>query len=59
MALHDDFEGICGRILHRIPLPFVDLIVNDFLAKEMHFKSHAEKGILPAPNSFVLVTHQR
>jgi hypothetical protein len=28
MALHDDFEGLCGSILHRTPLPTVDSVVS-------------------------------
>lgn len=56
MALRDDFEGLCGTILHRPPLPSVDLMVNEFLAEEIrlksHFHSHHERGNI-LPSSFV------
>jgi len=35
IALHNDFEGLRGSILHRSPLPFVDSVVNELLAEEM------------------------
>lgn len=54
MALRDDFEALRGSILHRSPLPHVDFIVNELLAEEVRFKSHAGKGILPAPTQTVL-----
>lgn len=47
MALRDEFEGLHGTILHRIPLPSVDSVVNELLAEEIRFKS--KKGLLPLP----------
>jgi len=34
-ALHGDFEGLRGSILHRSPLPFVDLVVSELLVEEI------------------------
>lgn len=45
--------------LHHNPLPFIDLVVSELLAKEMHFKSQAVKGIHLTPNPYILVTPQR
>lgn len=39
IALCDDFEGVCGSVLHRNPLPSVDLMVNMFLANEIRLGS--------------------
>ena len=39
MALRDDFEGLCGSILHCSPLPFVDSVVHKLLAEEIHLKT--------------------
>ncbi|TXG48946.1 hypothetical protein EZV62_024821 [Acer yangbiense] len=54
MALRGDFEGLCGSILHRSPLPSVDSVVNELLAEEIRFKTTHGKGILPLPNHTVL-----
>ncbi|KAK2397651.1 hypothetical protein QL285_059206 [Trifolium repens] len=55
MALRDDFEGLRGAILHRIPLPRVDSVVSELLAEETRLKSqsnpHQAIGILPNPPS--------
>ncbi|KAK0600424.1 hypothetical protein LWI29_014836 [Acer saccharum] len=59
MALRDDFKGLRGSILHRSPLPSVDSIVSKLLDKEIHLKSEAGKGILLAPNPFVLAVPYR
>ncbi|TXG54110.1 hypothetical protein EZV62_019366 [Acer yangbiense] len=59
MALRDDFEGLCGSILHRSPLPYFDLVVSELLAEEIRLKSQARKGILPAPNPYVLAVLSR
>jgi plasmid maintenance system antidote protein VapI len=48
MALRDDFEGLRGAILHRVPLPNVDSVVNELLAEETRLKSH----------SYSISTHQ-
>ena len=44
MALRSDFEGLCGSILHRTPLPTVDSVVHELIAEETRIKSHAEKS---------------
>nr|KYP48835.1 hypothetical protein KK1_029478 [Cajanus cajan] len=53
MALHDDFEGLRGTILHHSPLPSVDVMVKELLAKEIQLKSSSgsDKGILSTPPS--------
>jgi hypothetical protein len=53
-ALHNDFEGLKGLILHRSPLPFVDSIVSELLAEEIHLQSYSKKGILSASNPSLL-----
>ena len=53
-ALHSDFEGLRGSILHRSPLPSVDFVVSELLAEEIHLRSYSEKGILSVSNLFVL-----
>ena len=54
MALCSDFERLRGLILYRCPLPSIDLVVSELLAKEIRLKSHSEKGILSALNPSVL-----
>jgi hypothetical protein len=54
-ALRSDFEGLRGSILHRSPLPSVDSIVSELLAKEIRLQSYSEKGILSALNPCILV----
>ena len=39
MALHSDFEELHGTILHPNPLPSVDSMVSELLAKEIRLKS--------------------
>ena len=46
MALYDEFEGFCGSILHRIPLPSIDSIDSELLAEEIQLKSQAKKSII-------------
>jgi hypothetical protein len=36
-ALHSDFKGLRGPILHRSPLPSVDSVVGELLAEEYVF----------------------
>ena len=55
MALHSDFEGLRGLVLHRSPLPSVDSVVSNVLAEETCLKSHSEKGTLSTSNPSVLV----
>ncbi|GAU48472.1 hypothetical protein TSUD_405650 [Trifolium subterraneum] len=61
MALRDDFEGLRGAILHHVPLPNVDLVVHELLAKEIRLKSHSymnsEKGTVSTTPS-VFATHK-
>ncbi|KAK0583513.1 hypothetical protein LWI29_037703 [Acer saccharum] len=52
-------KGLRGSILHRNPLPYVDLVVSELLAEEIRFKSQAGKGILSAPNPSVLAVPSR
>jgi hypothetical protein len=54
IALHSDFEGLRGSILHCSPLPSVDSVVSELLAEEIHLQSYSEKGILSASNPSVL-----
>ena len=54
MALRNDFEGLRGSILHHYPLPSVDSVVSELLAKKTRLKSHFEKGILSTSNPSVL-----
>jgi len=53
-ALHSDFEGLRGSILHRSPLPSVDSVVSELLAEEIRLQSYSEKGIFSASNQFFL-----
>jgi hypothetical protein len=53
-ALHSDFEGLRGSILHRSPLPSIDSIISELLAEEIHLQSYSEKGILSVLNPSVL-----
>lgn len=43
MALYDDFEGLHGSILHRSPLPLVDLMISELLVDEIRHKSQLKK----------------
>ncbi|KAK2387439.1 hypothetical protein QL285_061222 [Trifolium repens] len=61
MALRDDFEGLRGAILHRVPLPNVDSVIHELLAEEIRLNSHSymnsEKGtFLTTPSVFA--THK-
>jgi len=53
-ALHSDFEGLRGSILHRSSLSFVDSVFSELLAEEIRFQSYSEKGILSASNPSIL-----
>jgi len=53
-TLHSDFERLRGSILHRSPLPSIDSVVSELLAKEIRLQSYSEKGILFASNPSVL-----
>jgi hypothetical protein len=43
IALYSDFEGFRGSILHHSPLPFVDSVVSELLAEEIHLQSYYKK----------------
>ncbi|KAI5423187.1 hypothetical protein KIW84_046251 [Lathyrus oleraceus] len=55
MTFRDEFESLCGSILHRNPLHNVDSVVNELLAEEIRLKTHynviQNKGILYTPPS--------
>ena len=59
MALHDNFEGLCGAILHRNHLPSVDYVVNKLLAGEVRLKSKIDKETSPPATPDVLVAPYR
>jgi hypothetical protein len=40
--------------MHCSPLPFVDSVVNELLAEEIHLQSYSEKGILSTSNPSIL-----
>ena len=40
MALRDQFEPLSGAILHRSPLPSVDGVVHELIAKETRLNVH-------------------
>jgi hypothetical protein len=40
--------------MHCSPLPFVDSVVNELLAEEIHLQSYSEKGILSISNPSIL-----
>jgi hypothetical protein len=42
--LRSDFEGFRGSILHRSPLPSVDLVVSELLTEEIRLQLYFEKG---------------
>jgi len=54
MALHSDFEGLRGSILHRSPLSSIHSIVSKLLTKERRLQYYFEKEILSALNPSVL-----
>jgi len=39
MALRSDLESLCGSILHRNPLPFIDDVVNELFAGDIRLAS--------------------
>ena len=53
-ALHNDFKGLKGLILHHSQLPFVDSVVSELLAEEIRLQSYSKKGILSASNPSLL-----
>jgi hypothetical protein len=54
MALHNDFKGLQGLILHCSPLSFVDYVVSVLLVKEICLQSYFKKGILSTSNPSML-----
>ena len=55
IAIHNDFKGFEGLILHHSPLPSVHSVVSELLAEEIHIRSYSENEILSTSNSSVLV----
>ncbi|KAI3815241.1 hypothetical protein L1987_14902 [Smallanthus sonchifolius] len=55
MALRSDFEGLCGTILHRSPLPTIDSVVHELIAEETRLKSQVDKGPKVTTTSVVFV----
>jgi len=54
IALHSDFEGLRGSILHCFSLLSVDSVISELLAEKIRFQFYSEKEILYASNHFVL-----
>jgi len=54
IALHNDFKGLKGSILHRSPLSSVDSVVNKLLIEEIYFQSYFKKEIISTYNPYVL-----
>jgi hypothetical protein len=42
MAVHSDFKGLRGSILHRSPFSFIDIVANELLAEEIRLQSYPE-----------------
>ncbi|PWA75926.1 hypothetical protein CTI12_AA210260 [Artemisia annua] len=59
MALHHEFEGLRGSILHRDPLPSVDSLVSELLAEEIRLKSLDDQKIVAQQGSSVFAASQR
>ncbi|PWA52684.1 hypothetical protein CTI12_AA256050 [Artemisia annua] len=59
MALHHDFEGLRGSILHCDPLPSVDSVVSELLVEEICLKSLDDRKIVTQQGSSVFVASQR
>ncbi|XP_047342810.1 uncharacterized protein LOC124946290 [Impatiens glandulifera] len=55
-ALRSNFETLRGSILHRNPLPSVDLVVHELIAEEIRIKTRLDKEHNPTSTSFVLAT---
>jgi len=53
-ALHSDFKGLRGSILHYFSLSSADFVASELVAEEIRLQSYSEKGILSALNPFVL-----
>jgi len=54
IALHNDFEGLKGSILHRSSLSSVDSVVNKLLVEEICLQSYFKKEIISTYNPYVL-----
>jgi hypothetical protein len=48
--LRNDFEGLRGLIFHHSPLPFIDSVVSELLAEEIHLQSYFKKEMFYASN---------
>ena len=54
MALHDNFEGLRSLILYRSPLPSIDSVVSELMAKKVRLQSYSKKKIIYTSNYYVL-----
>ena len=54
IALHNDFEGLKGSILHHSPLLYIDSVVNKLLVEEICFQFYFEKEIISTYNPYML-----
>ena len=54
IALHSDFEGLKGSILHHSPLSSVDSVVNKLLVEEICLQFYFEKEIISTYTPYVL-----
>ena len=39
MALHDDYEPVCGQLLHQIPTPSLDAALNELIREETRLQT--------------------
>ncbi|GJS33718.1 hypothetical protein Tco_0532100 [Tanacetum coccineum] len=46
MALHHDFKGLRGLVMHLDPLPSVDSVMSDLLAEDILLKSYDDMKII-------------
>lgn len=51
MALHDNFEGLRSLILYRSPLPSIDSVVSELMAKKVRLQSYSKKKIIYTSNA--------
>ncbi|GJV49288.1 hypothetical protein Tco_1439500 [Tanacetum coccineum] len=59
MALCQYFEGLRGSIIHRDPLPSVDLVDSELRAKEIRLKSLDDQKIVTQQGSSVFAASRR
>ena len=39
MALHDDYELVCGQLLYQIPIPSLDAALNELFREETRLQT--------------------